>query len=318
MTEQTVREWGCRRPVARIVRSGIRQHMNVRVVPAQYVIITGLSGAGKSFAANCFEDMGYYCIDNLPLRLIPVLSDLISRSTSKPTRVALVVDIREGSFLQDFPETIGQLRREGREVRIVFLDSSEEVLLRRFSETRRPHPLSRDGSVEEGIRREKEILRPILEQADRVIDTSRFNVHELRDYLFESFSESSRQDALFVSVLSFGYKYGLPMESDMIFDVRFLPNPNFEPGLREKSGLDGEVEAWLVEKDDYQAYYSRVSSLLSFLMPRFVREGKAYVTVAFGCTGGRHRSVLIARKLGEELSGSGYHVRTVHRDLSRG
>ncbi|HXI02449.1 MAG TPA: RNase adapter RapZ [Candidatus Saccharimonadales bacterium] len=292
--------------------------MNVRAVPAQYVIITGLSGAGKSFAANCFEDMGYYCIDNLPLRLIPVLSDLISRSTSKPTRVALVVDIREGSFLRDFPETIGQLRREGREVRIVFLDSSEEVLLRRFSETRRPHPLSRDGSVEEGIRREKEILRPILEQADRVIDTSRFNVHELRDYLFETFSESSRQDALFVSVISFGYKYGLPMESDMIFDVRFLPNPNFEPGLREKSGLDGEVEAWLVEKEDYQAYYSRVSSLLSFLMPRFVREGKAYVTVAFGCTGGRHRSVLIARKLGEELSGSGYHVRTVHRDLSRG
>lgn len=292
--------------------------MNVRAVPAQYVIITGLSGAGKSFAANCFEDMGYYCIDNLPLRLIPVLSDLISRSTSKPTRVALVVDIREGSFLQDFPETIGQLRREGREVRIVFLDSSEEVLQRRFSETRRPHPLSRDGSVEEGIRREKEILRPILEQADRVIDTSRFNVHELRDYLFESFSESSRQDALFVSVISFGYKYGLPMESDMIFDVRFLPNPNFEPGLREKSGLDGEVEAWLVEKEDYQAYYSRVSSLLSFLMPRFVREGKAYVTVAIGCTGGRHRSVLLARKLGEELSGSGYHVRTVHRDLSRG
>ncbi len=284
----------------------------------RYVIITGLSGAGKSFAANCFEDMGYYCVDNLPIQLIPVLSDLISRSTTRPSRVALVVDIREGSFLKDLAETVAKLRADGRDLSIVFLESSENVLLRRFSETRRPHPLSRDGPVEEGIRREKEILRPIREQADRIIDTSPFNVHELREYLFETFSESSRRDSLFVSVVSFGYKYGIPLESDMIFDVRFLPNPNFEKGLRRRSGLDKEVEAWLSGKEDYQSYYSKVSSLLEFLMPRFVKEGKSYVTVAVGCTGGRHRSVLIARKLGEELARAGYHVRTVHRDLSRG
>ncbi len=284
----------------------------------RYVIITGLSGAGKSFAANCFEDMGYYCVDNLPIQLIPVLSDLISRSTTRPSRVALVVDIREGSFLKDLAETVAKLRADGKDLSIVFLESSENVLLRRFSETRRPHPLSRDGPVEEGIRREKEILQPIRDQADRIIDTSPFNVHELRDYLFETFSESSRRDSLFVSIVSFGYKYGIPLESDMIFDVRFLPNPNFEKGLRRRSGLDKEVESWLSAKEDYQAYYAKVSSLLEFLMPRFVKEGKSYVTVAVGCTGGRHRSVLIARKLGEELTRAGYHVRTVHRDLSRG
>jgi UPF0042 nucleotide-binding protein len=284
----------------------------------QYVIITGLSGAGKSLAANCFEDMGYYCVDNLPIQLMPVLSDLISRSTSKLPKVALVVDIREGAFLREFPETVRQLREEGRDVKILYLDSSDQVLLRRFSETRRPHPLSRDGPVEDGIHREKEVLRPIREKADRIIDTSRFNVHELRAYLFETFSESSRQDTLFVSMISFGYKYGIPLESDMIFDVRFLPNPNFEEDLRHQSGLDSDVEAWLEEKEDYRTYYSQVSSMLAFLVPRFVKEGKSYVTVAMGCTGGRHRSVLLARKLGDELTGAGYHVRTVHRDLSKG
>jgi UPF0042 nucleotide-binding protein len=172
--------------------------------------------------------------------------------------------------------------------------------------------------VEDGIRREQEVLRPIRDQADRIIDTSRFNVHELRSYIFESFSESSRRESLFVSVISFGYKHGIPLESDMILDVRFLPNPNFEESLRSKSGLDAEVEQWLAAKEDYVEYYSRVSSLLDFLMPRFVKEGKSYVTVAIGCTGGRHRSVLLARKLGEELRLSGYHVRTAHRDLERG
>lgn len=284
----------------------------------RYVVITGMSGAGKSLAADCFEDMGYYCVDNLPIQLIPVLSDLISKSASPQPLVALVVDIREGTFLQDFRETITKLREQGRDVRIVFLESSEQMLLRRFSETRRPHPLSKDGPVEDGIRREQEVLRPIRDQADRIIDTSRFNVHELRSYIFESFSESSRRESLFVSVISFGYKHGIPLESDMILDVRFLPNPNFEESLRSKSGLDAEVEQWLAAKEDYVEYYSRVSSLLDFLMPRFVKEGKSYVTVAIGCTGGRHRSVLLARKLGEELRLSGYHVRTAHRDLERG
>lgn len=292
--------------------------MTIAPDPTRYVFITGLSGAGKSLAANCFEDMDYYCVDNLPIQLIPVLSDLISRSKTRTPRVALVVDIREGSFLQDFPEALKALRKHGEDVKVVFLEASEEILQRRFSETRRPHPLSKDGPVEAGIRREKEILLPIREQADLIVDTSRLNVHELRAYLFESFSESDRRDALFVSVISFGYKYGIPTESDMIFDVRFLPNPNFEEALMHKSGLDAEVEEWLTAKEDYQEYYSRVSSLLSFLMPRFVKEGKSYVTVGVGCTGGRHRSVLLAKKLADELRNTGYHVRTAHRDLSRG
>lgn len=284
----------------------------------KYVILTGLSGAGKSLAANCFEDMGYYCVDNLPIRLIPTLTDLISRSTARHSHVALVVDIREGAFLQDFPQTVQELRDQGTDVRIVFLEASEEILRRRFSETRRPHPLSKDGPVEDGIRREKEILTAVREEADVIIDTSGYNVHELRAYIFDTFGESSRADSMFVSVLSFGYKYGIPPESDMILDVRFLPNPNFEDDLRQKSGLDSEVEEWLAGKEDYTEFYSRVSSLLSFLMPRFVKEGKSYFTVAVGCTGGRHRSVLLARKLGDELRDAGYHVRTAHRDLSRG
>jgi UPF0042 nucleotide-binding protein len=286
--------------------------------PARFVIITGLSGAGKSLAANCFEDMGYYCVDNLPLKLIPVLCDLIARSGSRISKVALVIDIREGAFLEDFPEMMERMRADGRETFILFLDCADPALVRRFSETRRPHPLSDQGSLEEGIRNERRALRSVRDQADKIIDTSQFNVHELRAYLHDSFSEESRQDALFVSMVSFGYKHGVPVDSDMIFDVRFLPNPHFQEHLRGMSGLDPEAMSFIESGDDFREYYERVSSLLTFLMPRFVKEGKTYLTVAVGCTGGRHRSVAIAHKLGEDLRRSGYRVRTVHRDMSKG
>jgi UPF0042 nucleotide-binding protein len=232
-------------------------------------------------------------------------------------KVALVIDIREGSFLRDFPEIVSQLRAEERDVYILFLDSADDVLLRRFSETRRPHPLSESGSLEEGIRREREALEPVRERADKIIDTSKFNVHELKAYLFDFF-EASRRDAMLVSIVSFGYKYGLPLDSDVVLDVRFLPNPHFQETLKGMSGLDAEVVEFLSASLEYHEYYRRVYSLLEFLMPMFVKEGKTYVTLAIGCTGGRHRSVAMAQRLGEDIARAGYRVRTVHRDIAKG
>ncbi|HEY3174417.1 MAG TPA: RNase adapter RapZ [Candidatus Polarisedimenticolia bacterium] len=279
------------------------------------VIITGLSGSGKSLAANCFEDMGYYCVDNLPIQLIPVFIDLIWRTPGEVRQAALVIDIREGSFLNDFPEILDQLRRQDIDVSVLFFEATTETLIRRFSETRRPHPLAGAASLEEGIRREREILRPIRERADRIIESSAFNVHEMRAYLFDNYAEQDRTGALFVSVVSFGYKYGLPPEADLLFDVRFLPNPHFVEELRAKSGLDPEVLAYLEAIEDYRQYFQMVFSLLLFLVPRFVKEGKTYLTIGIGCTGGRHRSVSMAQKLGEELGRQGYRVKTTHRDL---
>lgn len=283
----------------------------------RYVIITGLSGAGKSLAANCFEDMGYYCVDNLPVKLIPIFCDLIARSEPQISKVALVVDIREGAFLGDFPEMMTKLRADGREGFVLFLDSSDETLRRRFSETRRPHPLAGGGSLEDGIRRERRALSTLRDRADKVIDTSRFNVHELRAYIKDCFSEEKQENQVFVSMVSFGYKYGIPMDSDIVLDVRFLPNPHFQEGLRGMTGLDPEAADFIESSADYKEYYERVSSLLAFLMPRFVKEGKTYLTVAVGCTGGRHRSVAIAHKLGEDLRRWGYRVRTAHRDMTK-
>jgi UPF0042 nucleotide-binding protein len=282
----------------------------------RFIVVTGLSGAGKSFTAKCFEDMGYYCVDNLPLQLIPVFCDLITRS-SGISQVALVVDVREGAFLAGFPEVLSRLRAEGRDVSVLFLESSDEVLIRRFSETRRPHPLSRDSAAD-GIRKEREVLAPVRDRANKIIDTSKFNVHELRAYLLDNFHAPDRQETIFVSMISFGYKYGVPVDSDMVFDVRFLPNPHFQEELRGKSGLDAEVAAFMESAGDYREYYAKVKDLLIFLMPRFVKEGKTYVTISIGCTGGRHRSVAMAQQLGEDLGRAGYRVRTVHRDMARG
>ncbi len=279
------------------------------------VIITGLSGSGKSLAANCFEDMGYYCVDNLPIRLIPVFIDLIQRTPGELRQVALVIDIREGAFLSEFPEIVDQLRHQDLGLSVLFFEATTETLIRRFSETRRPHPLAGSESVEAGIRNERDILRHLRERADKVIDTTAFNVHELRSYLFDNFSEQGRSGALFISVLSFGYKYGVPPEADLMFDVRFLPNPHFEDALRPLTGLDPEVVEFVESIDDYREYFRMVVSLLVFLVPRFIGEGKSYLTIAIGCTGGRHRSVTMALRLGEELERQGYRVKTTHRDL---
>ncbi len=277
------------------------------------VIITGMSGSGKSLAADCFEDMGYYCVDNLPIRLIPVLIDLVWRTPGDRHKVALVIDIREGAFLDEFPEILDNLRGQKLEVSVLFFEATTKTLLRRFSETRRPHPIQ-GSSVEAGIRKETEILLPIRERADKIIESSAFNVHELRAYLFDNFSDEGG-GSLFITLMSFGYKYGIPPESDLLFDVRFLPNPHFVEDLKPKTGLDEEVVEYLSSNDDYNEYYGMILSHLRFLVPRFVKEGKSYLTISVGCTGGRHRSVGMSERLRRGLVDEGYRVKTVHRDL---
>ncbi|MGD8375885.1 MAG: RNase adapter RapZ [Acidobacteriota bacterium] len=285
--------------------------------PEQLFILSGMSGSGKSAAVKCFEDMGFFCVDNLPLKLIPVFIDLTRRSGEGPDRVALVIDIRERRHLQDFPQSLAELRSSIHRVEVLFFEADDPVLVRRFSETRRPHPLADRGSVEEGIQAEREALRPLRENADRIIDTSRFNVHELRTFLFDQFSDADRQRTLFVSVLSFGYKHGIPAEADLVLDVRFLPNPYFVEALRPRSGLDAEVVAYLAKKTEFEEFCRRMQDLLAFLLPEYVREGKSYLTLAFGCTGGRHRSVALAERFGVFLQDQGYRTRVQHRDVGK-
>jgi UPF0042 nucleotide-binding protein len=286
------------------------------VTKTRFVVITGLSGAGKSLTAHCFEDMGYYCVDNLPIKLIPIFCDLISRSAAEIAKVALVIDIREGRFLEDFPEIVAQVRADERDVFILYLESSDDVLLRRFSETRRPHPLTETGSLDEGIKREREALQPIRDRANKIIDTSKFNVHELKAYLFDYF-EASRQDAMFVSIVSFGYKYGLPLDADIVLDVRFLPNPHWVDELRPLPGSHAKVREYVEGQEEYASFMKRLEGLLDVVVPGYVDEGKSYLTVGIGCTGGRHRSVVVADDLADYFRDRGHRVSVNHRDVDR-
>jgi RNase adapter protein RapZ len=282
------------------------------------VVITGLSGSGKTLAIRAFEDMGYFCVDNLPVALIPVFADLCSRSRHDLSRAALVIDVREGTFLQGFPDIYEALRRaEDRRVRLLFFEADDEALMRRFSETRRPHPLAGEGTLEEGIRREREALRPLRDLADLIIDSSRTNVHELRRYIQSRLAPRPGTPALTIAVISFGYKHGVPPESDLLFDTRFLPNPFFVDGLRGRTGLDREVVEYLESDPDYGTLLAKIIDLLDFLIPRYLQEGKSYLTVGVGCTGGRHRSVALAEAVRATLERRGYAVTASHRDLER-
>jgi len=281
------------------------------------IVVTGLSGSGKSLAARCFEDLGYFCIDNLPVTLIPVLIELLGRSRNEMRRVVLIVDVREGELLREFPRMIRDLRGRQVPLRILYFDSSNEALIRRFSETRRPHPLDEGQGLEHAIARERERLDEVRELADRIIDTSRFNAHELRAFLRTEFSPGSESFGIGISVVSFGFKYGLPADADLVFDVRFVPNPFFVDALKSKNGLDPEVVAYLEEKDEYRGFIQKVGDLMEYLLPGFVKEGKSYLTVAVGCTGGRHRSVAAAEHLRERLRRSGFPARITHRDIDK-
>ncbi len=283
----------------------------------QLLIVTGLSGSGKTFAGRCLEDMGFFCVDNLPSRLAPTFTELVQQTRSAISHAALIIDIREGSFLDEFPEIIDDLRRRVPRVQILFLEARDEVLMRRFSETRRPHPLANHLPLPAAITREREALRELRKRADLILDTSERNVHELKRYLYDRFSPRREAEGLRVSVVSFGYKHGVPQDADLVFDVRFLPNPNFVESLRERDGRDAPVCKYLEQQPDYSEFLQRLGELLGFLLPRYVREGKSYLTIAVGCTGGRHRSVAVAEKLKAFVRQHQLHVDVQHRDISK-
>ena len=280
---------------------------------SQLVIITGMSGSGKASALKAFEDLGYYCVDNLPVELIPRFADL-ARNSLEVERAALVVDVREGQGLEKLPAILRSLKRSLRTT-VVFLEASEESLLRRFSETRRPHPLG-DLPVKEAITEERKRLRPIRALADVVVDTSRLNVHELRAHVTQKFSQENTDKNILVSCVSFGYRHGVPQDADLVFDVRFLPNPHFVPELRPYTGKHPRVAKYIRSFPQTQEFIGRMSELLIYLLPHYVHEGKSYLTIGFGCTGGRHRSVMIAEELRKRIAKAGYNVKVTHRDTS--
>lgn len=288
--------------------------MNNPVRP-RIVVLTGLSGAGKSTATRALEDLGYFCIDNLPVVLLPKMTELAAAAGAEIHLLAIVIDAREGRFLSDAPRYIEDARRAGNPVEVVFLDSSDEVLIRRFSETRRRHPLAPDGTVPQGIRQERERLADLRKLADQVIDTSSLNVHELKGLMQARFTPSP-QGGPSVSVMSFGYRYGIPPQADLVFDVRFLPNPFFVPELKAFTGRDPRVAQYVLERPETKDFLQRIGELCDFLLPHFQREGKAYLTVAIGCTGGKHRSVALAHALGDRLA-AGHRVQVWDRDSEK-
>jgi UPF0042 nucleotide-binding protein len=281
----------------------------------ELVIITGMSGSGKASVLKAFEDLGYYCVDNLPVELIPRFAELAVQS-AEIQRTALVVDVREGSKLEQLPGIVKAVRRMI-PTKVAFLEASDAVLLRRFSETRRPHPLGTNDPVNASIKTERRRLAKIRALADIVIDTSKFNVHELRAHITELFHEHASDKNILVSCVSFGYRHGVPEEADLVFDVRFLPNPHFVPEFRPLTGKDPRVAKYIRSFPQTKEFIRRISDLLIYLLPHYIHEGKSYLTIGFGCTGGQHRSVMIAEEVGKRLRQAGYRMKIGHRDIPR-
>ena len=287
-------------------------------VTSKFVVLTGLAGSGKSQAIRALEDLGYFCVDNLPIELLPMLADLTLRAGTEISRAAVVVDIREGRMLEEFPRAYKRLQQKTRlNPVLIFLEADERALVRRFSETRRPHPLAPDRSAIEGIREEKKAMRKIRRMADHVVDTTEMTVHELRQTFTSVAAGNVPGGQLVVTILSFGFKHGIPVDSDLLFDVRFLPNPHFVPKLRPHTGRDRGVVDYIHKSEATSEFLTHTLNLLQFLIPQYVREGKSYLTIGIGCTGGRHRSVAIAEALKKGLSGiQGVRVRVRHRDIA--
>jgi RNase adapter protein RapZ len=281
----------------------------------QLVILTGLSGSGKSTVLKAFEDMGFYCVDNMPVELIPIFAELHAAGEGDFSRAALLVDAREGAQLQKLPGLLMHLRKD-HPISLVFLEAHDDALLRRYSETRRPHPLGKDYSVRESLLHERELMAPIRKLADVVIDSTQFNVHELRNFITRRFKSPDRHPML-ISVVSFGYKYGVPVDADLIFDVRFLPNPHFVPALRKFTGRDAKVRRFIRSFPQTGEFLRRMESLLAYLMPHYIDEGKSYLTIAFGCTGGKHRSVMLAEAIKTALEKRKYATKVFHRDIDK-
>jgi UPF0042 nucleotide-binding protein len=301
-----------RRTRARKAPAGSRPLRGTR----RFVILTGLSGAGKTQAIRALEDLGYFCVDNLPAMLMPTMAELASRADSGLEKVAIVADVREGAFLKQFPKVFRRLQAlPGVEPRLIFLEASDAALMRRFSETRRPHPLAPDRSVSEGIRDEREKLQTIRALADLTLDTSNMTVHELRNVFMRMSRDEGARAEMVVNLVSFGYKHGVPVDADLVFDVRCLPNPHFVDTLRPLTGRDAAVVRYMRKHAATGEFLGRLTSFLEFALPHYVQEGKSYLTVAIGCTGGQHRSVMIAEALRKSLGAvKGVKIRVKHRD----
>ena len=301
-------------PAGRATSLGTRVKKDVRGQP--FIVLTGLSGSGKSQAIRALEDLGYFCVDNLPTTLIPTLAKLSLRPGGVE-RLAIVVDVRERTFLKQFPKVFSRLRRLRRlNPVLIFLEANDPTLVRRFSETRRPHPMPRARSVTEGIRQERASMTPIRALADEIVDTAEMTVHELRQF-FMTLSRGRVRGRFVITVLSFGYKHGLPVDADLVFDVRCLPNPHFVPTLKRRTGLDRAVVRFMEREPGTREFIGRLEDYLRYVVPRYIAEGKSYLTVAIGCTGGRHRSVMIAERLRRALSVFDVQVQVKHRDVRR-
>lgn len=283
----------------------------------KFVIVTGLSGAGRTQAMRCLEDLGYFCVDNLPPTLIPKFAEACSQSLGKIDKIALVVDIRGGDFFNDIFESIRYLKNESYNYEILFLECDDEVLVKRYKESRRKHPLSKEGRVLEGIRRERLKLSELRESADNIINTSKLSIWELRDRITELYGEYGQIEAeIMVTVLSFGFKYGIPVDSDLVFDVRFLPNPYYIPSLKPYSGLEKPVRDYVLSFEETTVFMNKLTDMMEFLIPRYKKEGKRQLIVSIGCTGGRHRSVALSNRLYEMLNHKGFNVNIDHRDIN--
>ncbi len=280
-----------------------------------FVVITGMSGSGKGSVLKAFEDLGYYCVDNLPVDLISTFAALC-RTSQEISRAALVVDVREGEGLGRFPGLFRKLRSAVR-AKLVFLETTSESLVRRYSETRRPHPLASEQPIEQAIATERRRLKPIRAMADMIVDTTKFNVHELRALIHERFKGAAESRSMLVSCTSFGYRYGVPSDSDLVFDVRFLPNPNYIPQFRPLSGRHPKVAKYIKSFPQTVEFVNRISDLLIYLIPHYIREGKSYLTIAFGCTGGQHRSVAMADAIRKRLVAAGHNTKVVHKDVNK-
>ena len=281
-------------------------------VPPKLVVISGLSGSGKGTVLKALEDLGYYSVDNLPIELLPKFADL-AKGAQNIQRAAIVVDVREGQSLKKFPSIYARVKKLV-PAAIVYLDAGDETLVRRYSETRRPHPLGTQTPVPANIRSEREKLQPMRKLADVLIDTSKFNVHELRQVIKDKFSGASRETQMIINVVSFGFRHGLPPDSDLVFDVRFLPNPNYIPKFKDLTGRHPSVAKYVRSFPQTGEFIERITQLLVYLLPHYIREGKSYLTIAFGCTGGRHRSVMMASEIKKRLAKAGYRVKETHRD----
>ncbi len=302
-------------PRARSQRPAVQAASEARSPGKELVIVTGISGAGKASALKDFEDLGYHAVDNLPLELLVEFAGLV-RKSQEIECAAIVVDVREGQTLDRLPDILKRVKQL-LPTRVVFLDAQDAVLVRRYSETRRPHPLRRSETVSRSIVEERQLLEPIRNVADILIDTSNFNVHELRAHIQTRFGHEKQTQHLFVSCLSFGFKNGVPLDADLVFDVRFLPNPHFVPEFRKKTGKDPKVAAFVRGFPQTEEFLGKVTELMLYLLPHYVEEGKSYLTVAFGCTGGQHRSVMMAEEMRKRLKKAGYQVKALHRDMPR-